>query len=59
MASEQVLSWIQNDVRLSKPVQNFEADFSNGYFFGEILRQFDIIPDLSQFSKKTNKEAKV
>jgi hypothetical protein len=39
-------------------VGNFETDFSNGYLFGEILAGFNQV-DLSQFTKKKNKEAKV
>ena len=59
MATEQVLNWISNDVRLSKAIHSFETDFANGYLFGEILCQFGIYEDVKIFSKATNKEAKV
>lgn len=59
MATEQVLKWVTNDLRLSKTIHSFEMDFSNGYLFGEILCQFGIYDDVKVFSKNTNKEAKV
>jgi hypothetical protein len=61
MATEQVLSWIQNDLKLSqvscnsahqlKVVSNFETDFSSGYLLGEVLSHYGLT-DSSQFTKK-------
>ena len=63
MATEQVLAWIQNDLKLSqvrhanqqlnifKVVQNFETDFSNGFLFGEILSHYGLT-DVTNFTKK-------
>jgi hypothetical protein len=63
MATEQVLSWIQNELKLSqvsqtnlspnhfKVVSNFETDFSNGYLLGEILAHYGLI-ETAQFTKK-------
>jgi hypothetical protein len=64
MATEQVLSWIQNELKLSqvsqttnlspnhfKVVSNFETDFSNGYLLGEILAHYGLIETV-QFTKK-------
>lgn len=63
MATEQVLSWINNDLTLSKvsisqsrsfifkAISNFETDFSNGYLLGEILSHYNQI-QLNNFSKK-------
>lgn len=52
MATEQVLQWMQQEIKLSKLINSFEADFANGYHFGEILCQFGILDDISRFSKK-------
>jgi len=62
MATDQVLSWIQNDLKLSqvsfqlvlhtfKVVSNFETDFSSGYLLGEILAHYDLA-DAAHFIKK-------
>ena len=65
MATEIVQQWITRDMKLSKVrsqscphhfklqfVTSFEADFSNGYLFGEILNRYGLIEDISTFSKK-------
>jgi ribosomal protein S16 len=59
MATEQVFDWIKNGLQLSRTVNNFEADFANGYLFAEILNSYGPLVDLAAFSKKNNKEAKV
>ena len=47
MATDQVLKWIggateinKTKVSLSKPINSFESDFSNGYLIGEILETY-------------------
>ena len=60
MATEQVINWIggmtcvtgQDPVKLSKTIDSFEADFANGYLYGELLTQYGICETLSTFSKK-------
>jgi hypothetical protein len=52
MATDQVLQWMQRDVKLSKIVHSFETDFANGFHFGEILVQYGIYDDINLFSKK-------
>jgi hypothetical protein len=59
MATEQVFDWIKNELTLSKTVSSFESDFSNGLLFAEIFNSYGGYCDLSQFSKKSNKEGKV
>jgi len=59
MASEVVEGWIQNELKLSQMVSQFETDFSNGYLFGEILVQYNLHPSIATFTKKTNKESKI
>lgn len=52
MASEAVLQWITRDMKLSKVVTSIETDFSNGYLFGEILNRFQLMDDMTSFTKK-------
>ena len=52
MATDQVMHWINRDIKLSKVIHSFETDFSNGYLFGEILCQYGIVEDIQIFSKK-------
>ena len=35
--SKLILSWLNDEVQLSKKITNFEFDFNNGYYFGELL----------------------
>jgi hypothetical protein len=59
MATEQVLNWIggavappgQAPLKLSRNIESFEADFANGFLFGEILSHYELV-DMAQFSKK-------
>jgi hypothetical protein len=39
-------------VKLSKVVESFESDFSNGYLIGEILHQYGIVESINTFSRK-------
>lgn len=39
-----LLSWCNDEVGLSRTVTNFEADFSSGYLFGEILHKHGQLP---------------
>jgi hypothetical protein len=57
MATEQVLQWMQRDIKLSQEINSFETDFSSGYLFGEILVQYGIYDNIAEFSKKKNKES--
>jgi hypothetical protein len=54
------LNWIggaisppkQAPLKLSKNIESFESDFSNGYLLGEILSNYGICEYFSSFSKK-------
>jgi len=37
--SQHLMNWVQNQ-KLSRKVNNFEEDFSNGYLFNDLLHQF-------------------
>jgi hypothetical protein len=41
--------WCNNDVKLSRPVSDFERDFANGYLFGEILSKLGFQTDFADF----------
>lgn len=34
--------WLNEEVGLSKHISNFEKDFANGYFFGEIFNRYNM-----------------
>ena len=47
--SEILLRWLNDEVRLSNPVTDFESDFSNCYAFGELLSRHHMQPDFNLF----------
>ena len=48
-------NWINNEVKLSKQITNFSEDFSNGYFFGELLYKYKLLPQFNQFKNNSDK----
>ena len=52
-----LLNWINNEVKLSKKIQNIEEDFSNGYFFGELLYKYKLLPQFNQFKNSNDKSS--
>ena len=57
--AEILANWINNELELSKHVDNFEQDFSNGFLFGEILKRYNQQSDFEDFSKKATRDSKV
>ena len=47
--------WLNSEVELSKKVENFEEDFSNGYLLGELLYKFNQLPDFQDFVDRHSK----
>ena len=47
--SDLLLSWLNDEVQLSKKITNFESDFANGYLFGELLSKYNQQLNFSQF----------
>eukprot|EP00939_MAST-03C_sp_MAST-3C-sp1_P000955 g955.t1 len=45
--------WLNEDVKMSRPVLSIKDDFANGYLFGEVLRRFN---QLESFKKMRDKE---
>ena len=52
---EELINWLNNEVKLSKKVNNISEDFQNGYLFAELLHKTKIVPDLSIY-KNSNDE---
>ena len=52
---EILLNWINNEVKLSKKIDNLTEDFSNGYFFGELLYKYKLLPQFNQFRNSKDK----
>ena len=40
--SEILSRWLNDEVGLSRHVENFERDFANGYLFGELLARYQV-----------------
>ena len=41
--SEYLLTWLNNEITLSKPVINIPKEFYTGYLFGEVIYKLNII----------------
>lgn len=50
--SEIILTWLNDEVQLSKKVTNFEKDFANGYLLGELLSKYNQQLNFAQFVDK-------
>ena len=42
--SDSIESWIKNEAKINLNVHNFEQEFSNGYYFGQIFFNFGLNP---------------
>ena len=49
--------WLNQEVKLSKQITNFNEEFSNGYFFGELLYKYKLLPQFNQFKNSTEKSS--
>ena len=48
-------NWINKEVKLSKQITNISEDFFNGYFFGELLYKYKLLPQFHQFKNNSEK----
>lgn len=55
--ADHIVGWL-HDLGFVKEIDDFEQEFSNGFQFGRILDQLDIINTFDRFKNKTNKEWK-
>lgn len=50
--SEIILNWLNDEIQLSKRINNFEEDFHNGYLFGELLAKYNQQLNFPEFVNK-------
>ena len=55
--SDILYNWINKEVKLSKQITNYNEDFSNGYFFGELLYKYKLLPQFNQFKNSSEKSS--
>ncbi|KAJ1618385.1 hypothetical protein T492DRAFT_573158, partial [Pavlovales sp. CCMP2436] len=48
---ELLRAWCNEELRLSRPVRSFEADFRNGLLIGEILHKYGLLDDLHAMAR--------
>ena len=53
--SDLILSWLNDEVQLTHKINDFEADFSNGYLLGELLAKYN---QQLNFTKFINQEVR-
>jgi hypothetical protein len=58
MAISLLVSWLNEDLKLSRKVKSFGEDFKNGYLFGEILTKYHMYRDYVVFSDKNTQSCK-
>ena len=52
---EILYKWINDEVKLSKRITNFSDDFYNGFYFGELLYKYKLLPQFNQFQNNAEK----
>ena len=58
--SKTILEYLNNELKLSKIVQNIEKDFQNGYLFAEILQKLGYLKkDITFFKKDAESEIEI
>ena len=55
--ADHIMGWL-HDLGMVKEIEDFEHEFANGYKFGQILYQLDVINTIENFKNKSNKEWK-
>ncbi|GMH48923.1 hypothetical protein TrLO_g15488, partial [Triparma laevis f. longispina] len=57
--AELLMSWLNDELKMSKRVTNLDTEFANGYLIGEILFKHNQQADFGQFNKKQTPDAKI
>ena len=58
--SKTILDYLNNEIKLSKIVQNIEKDFQNGYLFAELLQKLGYLKkDITIFKKDAESENEI
>ena len=55
--TETLLNWLNNEVKLSKKINDFSKSFANGYLFGELLYKYNLLPQFNQFEDSNEKSS--
>ena len=53
--SDTLLNYLNNILKLSPPITDINKDFSNGYYFAQILYKTKYLKDLKEFDKNATK----
>jgi len=56
---ELLRSWVNDELKLSKPVDSFEVDMANGFLLGEILVRHGLLRSMDQLADKVTPTAKI
>ena len=54
---ELLRSWVNDELKLSRPVSSFEVDMANGYLIGEILVRHGLLPGHAPLEALQDKES--
>ena len=54
--TDQLLSWLNNDINLSKKITDIPNDFRTGYYFAELLNKANHLPVISSYKNSTNQK---
>ena len=47
--SDTLYDWLNKEVKLSEKITNIESQFANGYYFGELLYKYQLLPQFNEF----------
>jgi hypothetical protein len=54
-----IINWINNELKLGKKIHNIDEEFSNGYYFGEILHKNKQITNFKDYKNKDDINNKI
>ena len=57
--SDLLLRWVNDEIQLSRPVDDLQMDFSSGYLLGEILYRVNQQPTFTKFMDTDSSDAKI
>lgn len=52
--SETLLNWLNKEVKLSITISDISSQFANGYYFGELLSKYQLLPTFNEFKNTKN-----
>ena len=54
--TDQLLNWLNNEIKLSKKITDIPKDFRTGYYFAELLNKTNHLPVISSYKNTTNQK---